>query len=173
MKEILKQTDVWFKLVLFVFFAFIYLSSIPFPQKSKQFPQLMSGFSMIIVVISLFIDFTKKNKKEAPASDLKALLRDETASVEDLEAALVDEAPRKINKRKFYLAWIVILVSSAIGFFGGFLVTTLCLFEGFALFFGKKEHLIRNTLVAVGVTLLIYVTFHKLMGVPLLSGVVW
>jgi len=58
MKEKLKLTEVWFKLVLLVFFILLYLFAIPYPEKSKQFPQLIAIFSLIMIVISLIINFT-------------------------------------------------------------------------------------------------------------------
>ena len=56
----LKRTDVRFKLVLMFFFGLFYVLAIPYPQKSRQFPQLIALFSLLAVVISLISDFVRK-----------------------------------------------------------------------------------------------------------------
>jgi len=86
---------------------------------------------------------------------------------------ILDEATKRARKQRFYKAWGIILVSSAVGFLGGFLFSTLFFFLGFALFFGERKNLIKNIAIAVGMTILIYVSFEKVMLVPLLEGILW
>ena len=104
MKDRLKLTEVWFKLILLVFFVFLYVLSIPYPEKSKQFPQLLSLFALIMIVISLVIDFTKKG----------------------------------------------------------------AVAEGIA-----EEKFDQNIIIAVFMTIIIYISFQWFMKVPLLTGILW
>lgn len=162
MKEKLKLTEVWFKLVLIVFFGFLYLLSFPYPEKSKQFPQLLALFSLIMIVISLVIDFTKKGAVAKEITD-----------VGDTELKVIDETDKKIRRKRFYQAWGIILVSTAIGFFVGFLFSTFFFFIGFALFFGERKNLVKNIVIAVAMTILIYLSFQWMLNVPLLTGILW
>jgi hypothetical protein len=57
------------------------------------------------------------------------------------------------------------------GFLGGFLFSTFFLFMGFAIFFGGKKNLIKNVVISVLMTILIYLSFQWIMGVPLLTGI--
>ena len=157
-----KLTEVWFKLILLAFFSLLYLLAIPYPEKSKQFPHLLAVFGVIMVVISLVMDFTRKEKVAA-----------EVANVDDTRLRVLDEHSKKIKRKRFYQAWGVILISTAIGFLGGFLFSTFFFFVGFALFFGKKKYLFKNITIAFAMTILIYFIFQWIMGVPLLAGVLW
>jgi hypothetical protein len=162
MKEKLKLTEVWFKLVLFFIFGFLYLLAIPYPEKSKQFPQLIALFSLIMIVISLITDFTRRDKVVEGIAD-----------VDDTELKILDATTQKTKRKRFYKAWGIILISTAIGLLGGFLFTTFFIFIGFALFFGRREKLFKNILIAVLLTMIIYLSFQWIMGVPLLTGIFW
>ena len=158
----LKRTDVRFKLVLMFFFALFYVLAIPYPQKSRQFPQLIALFSLLAVVISLISDFARK-----------AAAAEEIAQVDDTEMTRIDEQGKKDRKRRFYRAWGIILASTAAGLLGGFAFTTFFLFAGFALIFGDRTNLFKNGVMAVAMTICIYLAFEWLMGVPLFSGIFW
>jgi len=164
MKGRFKRTEVWFKLVLLILFSLLYLLAIPYPEKSKQFPQLIAVFSIVMIVISLMIDPTRKGTGVG-----------EIADVGDTELKILDETTKKARRKRFYKAWGIILISTAIGFLGGFLFSTFSLFVGFALFFGKRtrKYLFKNIFIAVVMTILIYVAFQWIMGVPLLTGILW
>jgi hypothetical protein len=58
-----------------------------------------------------------------------------------------------------------------VGFLAGFLFTTFLLFVGFALFFGRREILIKNIFIAVAITAAVYFIFQRVFGVPLLSTI--
>jgi hypothetical protein len=161
MKEKLQKTEVWFKLFLFAFFGFLYWLAMPYPEKSRQFPQLIALVSLIMIVLSLIMDFTRGTAKE------------EIADVEDTEMKLGDSTLKKERKKRLTRAWGVILVSTAVGFLGGFLFSTFLFFLGFALFFGKREMFWKNTAIAFGITVVVYFLFERIMGVPLLAGVLW
>jgi len=157
-----KLTEIWFKLILLVFFTFFYLLSIPYPEKAKQFPQLIAIFSLIMIVISLMTDFIQKGKIT------KGII-----GIDDGELKVLDEATVKERRKRFYQAWGIILVSTVIGFLGGFLFSTFFFFVGFALLFGKKKNLFKNTTITIAMTVVIYFIFQWIMGVPLLTGILW
>jgi hypothetical protein len=148
----LKRTEVWFKLVLLAFFGFWYAQAFSFPEQSRQFPHLIAVPSLILTLISLIIDFTKK--KEAAG---------EIAGTDDTELTVLDETARKERKIRFWQAWGIILVSMAVGFLGGFLFSA----------FGSRENRVKNLIYAVAITMATYMTFQWFMDVPLLRGALW
>ena len=158
----LKRTDVRFKLALLIFFGLLYLLAIPYPEKSRQFPQLIALFSLAFVLISLIGDAMRKGAVTA-----------EIAQVDDTDLTRIDEQARKQKKKRFLRAWGIILASLAAGLAGGFLFTTFFMFAGFAVVFGGKRNLRKNIIIAVVMTIGIYCGFEWLMGVPLLSGIFW
>ncbi|MFH1123657.1 MAG: tripartite tricarboxylate transporter TctB family protein, partial [Pseudomonadota bacterium] len=91
----------------------------------------------------------------------------------DTELKVTDETVKRSRKKRFYQAWGIILVSTAIGFLGGFLFSTFSLFMGFALIFGKRtrRNRLKNLVTAAAMTALIYLIFEWMMGVPLLEGI--
>ncbi len=158
----LKRTDVRIKLVLLAFFGLFYLLAIPYPEKSRQFPQLIALFSLVVIVLSLIMDFRRKAAVSAQISQ-----------VDDTELTGTDEQGKTEKRKRFYRAWAIILVSSGAGFLGGFLFTAFFLCAGFALIFGRREKAFKNMTAAVVMTVCIYLIFERLMGVPLLSGILW
>jgi len=162
MKEKLKLTEVWFKLVLFVFFGLFFLLAIPYPEKAKQFPQIIAIFSFIMIVISLMTDFIRKGKSAEGIAD-----------VDDTELKVLDAPIQKTRRKRFYKAWGIILVCTAIGFLGGFLFTTFFLLMGFPLFFGERGNLFKNTVVAIAMTIIIFFIFQWVFEIPLLISFIW
>ncbi len=162
MKEQLKRLEVWFKFLLVAFFCFLYILAIPYPAKSKQFPQLIAVFSLVMLFLSLVSDFTQKHTRAAQIS-----------GVDDTELEEIDEAARRTRRKRFFKAWAILLFSAAAGYLGGFLFATFFLLLGFAFFFGEKKDLLKNSAIAVILTVAIYVIFQYVMAVPLLSGILW
>ncbi len=162
LKEKLKLTEVWFKLVLLLFFGLFFILAVPFPEKSKQFPQLIAAFSLIMVIISLIMDFTRKRT-----------MAEGLADVDDTELRILDHATQQARKRRFYNAWLIILIATAAGFLGGFLFTTFLLLLGFPLVFGERRKLFKNTIVALGMTVVILFIFQWIFEIPLLESLIW
>jgi hypothetical protein len=158
----LKRTDVRFKLVLMVFFGLLYVLAIPYPEKSRRFPQLIALFSLAVGLISLITDVMRK-----------AAVTVEIAQVDDTDLTRIDEPAKNEKKKRFLRAWGIILASLAAGLLGGFLFTTFFMFAGFALIFGDRQYLFKNMAIAVVMTVCIFLAFQWLMGVPLLSGIFW
>ncbi len=162
MKEKLKLTEVWVKLALLLFFGLFFILAAPFPEKSKQFPQLIAIFSLIMVVISLIIDFTRKRT-----------VAEAIADVDDTELRVLDHATQETRKKRFYKAWAIILIATAAGFLGGFLFTTFLLLLGFPFVFGERRKLFKNTIVALGMTVIILFIFQWIFEIPLLESFIW
>jgi hypothetical protein len=160
MKATLKRLDVWCKIALMALFATLYLMARSYPSESRQFPQLIAGFTLAILLFSLIRDFAGKTAVaagSAEAGDAGFHAADQSSEGRD-------------RRRRFTLTWVMIIVSTGLGFWGGFLITTFLLFIGFALFFGEKKHLVRNTLSAVAVTAVIYFIFEWIMRIPLVGN---
>lgn len=162
MKEKLKSTEVWFKIVLLFVFSGFFVASLPYPQDSRQFPQLLAVISLILTIIALAMDFLWPQA-----------ITGEIGDVDDTELKVLDAATRVVRRKRYYQAWAIILVSSGIGFLGGFLFSTILLFAGFGLVFGSREDRIRNLMIAIAMTVLVYFVFGRIMAVPLLDGLLW
>ena len=158
MKTKAKRLEVSFKMILLFFFIFLYVNAFSYPQESKQFPHLIAFFSIAMLGISLLLDFTRRD------SVVKKL-----ADAGDKELRLTDGQDGKGKKKRLYWTWGIILVATAVGFYGGFLFSTFILFVCFAIFFGQRKELLKNIVIAILVTLLTYLIFQWLMGVPLLE----
>lgn len=160
--EKFRLPDVWCKIALLFVFSVFYIAAIPFPEKAKQFPQLLAIVSLAMTVMALVLDFARENVVQAEISD-----------VDDTELRVLDGNTKQSRRTRYYQAWAIILVSTGVGFLGGFLFSALCLFAGFAVIFGSREKLIRNTIVAAVMTIVVYLVFGMIMRVPLVSGILW
>lgn len=162
MREKFKLTEVWCKIALLFIFSAFYVLALPFPEKSRQFPQLLAVISLVMTVIALIADFSRKDT-----------LRGEITGVDDTELKVLDAKTKSARKKRLYQAWAIILVSTGVGFLGGFLFSALCFFAGFALVFGSRKKQGKNMIIAVAMTIVVYFIFGRTMGVPLLEGVLW
>lgn len=162
MREKFKLTEVWCKIALIFIFSAFYVLAIPFPEKSRQFPQLLAVISLVMTVIALIADFSRKDT-----------LQGEITGVDDTELKVLDAKTKKARKKRLYRAWAIILVSTGVGFLGGFLFSALCFFATFALVFGSGEERVKNMIIAVALTIVVYFVFGRTMGVPLLEGALW
>ena len=162
MREKFKLFEVWCKIALLFVFSAFYTAAISFPETAKRFPQLLAVIGLAMTVIALVMDFSGKNKAQAEISD-----------VDDTELKVLDAETRRARRKRYYQAWAIIIVCAGIGFLGGFLFSAFCLFAGFALFFGGRENLMRNMIVGVAMTIVVYLVFGMVMKVPLLSGILW
>ena len=117
---------------------------------------------MVLTLIALAMDFLRAQ-----------VIAGEIDGVDDTELKVMDVATRRARRRRFYQAWAILLAAAGAGFLGGFLFSTILLFGGFGLASGRKENLVRNMIVAAAMTVLVYFVFGRIMGVPLLNGVLW
>ncbi len=159
MKEKFKLTEVQCKIVLLFVFSAFYLLANSFPEESRQFPQLLAAFSLVLTVIALIADFSRRDSAQG-----------EIIGVDDTELKVLNTHTKKARRRRYYQAWAIIFVSTGIGFLGGFLYSTVCLFAGFGAVFGSRKKLVNNMIIALAMTVVVYFIFGRAMGVPLLEG---
>lgn len=162
MKEKLRSTEVWFKILLLFVFSGAYLLAVPFPHESRQFPQLLAVVSLALTIAALAADFLRG---QASAGEIGA--------VDDTELRVLDGQAPKERRRRFIQAWAIILVATAAAFLGGFLLGAALIFAGFGVAFGHRENLLRNLIVAAAMTAGVYVVFGRIMAVPVLDGLLW
>lgn len=162
MKEKLKSTEVWFKIFLLFVFSGFFILAIPYPQESKEFPQLLAAISVVLTVIALAMDFLRAQ-----------VIAGEIDGVDDTELKVLDAPTKRARRRRFYQAWAILLVATGAGFLGGFLFSAIVLFAGFGIVSERRGNLGRNMIVAVAMTALVYVVFGRIMAVPLLNGILW
>lgn len=149
-----RRAEVWFKVLLLVFFGAVYAVAQSYPPQSRQFPQLIAVISLALVVL--------------------ALIRDVTAGARGpVATGSADSGDPPADLSRVARAWAIILVGTGLGYLGGFLVSAFAFFVGFAFFFGERRRFWRTTAVAVGISAVIYLLFQTVMGVPLLAGVLW
>ena len=162
MREKFRLTEVWCKIALLFLFSAFYVLALPFPEKSRQFPQLIALMSLGLTVIALVLDFTRRSAVQA-----------EISSVDNAELEVLDGATKRARRGRYYRAWAIVIVSTGVGILGGFFFSALFLIGGFSVLFGSKEHAKRNALAGTAILLGVYIVFGKIMGVPLLSGLLW
>jgi len=162
MLEKFKLTEVWLKIALLFVFSAFYVAALSFPEQSRQFPQLLAVASLVMTAIALVTDFAHKGA-----------VRAEISGVDDTELRVLGADARRARKKRYYQAWAIILLSTIIGFLGGFLFSALCLFGGFALYFGSRAKVLRNLVAGAAMTVVVYLVFGVMMSVPLLNGVLW
>jgi hypothetical protein len=158
--EKFKLTEVWFKIALLFVFGAFYVAALPFPEQSRQFPQLLAVASLVITAIALAMDFARRHAVSA-----------EIPGVDDTEQRVLDADARRARRKRYYQAWAIILFSTIVGFLGGFLFSAVCLFGGFALYSGSRAKVARNLVAGAAMTVVVYLVFGVIMGVPLLNGV--
>ncbi|MCC6473453.1 MAG: tripartite tricarboxylate transporter TctB family protein [Burkholderiales bacterium] len=162
MKEKLRLTEVWCKIALLFVFSAFYLLANPLPEESREFPQLLAVMSFALAAIALVLDFTRG---EAPQGEI--------LDVDDTELKVQDAGRRRLRRKRYCQSWVIVLVSTGVGYLVGFLFTSLCLLLGFALVLGRKEKRVFNAIVAVATTGVVYLAFVVVMKVPLVGGLAW
>jgi hypothetical protein len=161
-REKLKSTEVWFKIVLLFVFSGFFILAMPFPQDSRQFPQLLAAVSVLLTLTALAMDFLRAQ-----------VLAGEIGDVDDTELRVLDAPTRRARRKRFYQAWGILLVATGAGFLGGFLFSAILLFAGFGVAFGQAGNRGRTLILATVMTVLVYFVFGRIMAVPLLNGVLW
>lgn len=163
MKEKFLLTEVWCKIALLFVFGGFYAAATSFPDKARQFPQLIALGSLALTVLALALDFLR------PRTTAQA----EISGVEDTELAVFDAATKRMRRARYYKAWAVVIASTAVGFLGGFLFCAIGLFGGFVILFTAPEQRRRNAIIGGITTVLVYLVFGLVMKVPMLGGILW
>ena len=165
-------------------FLFLMWAARPYPKQSRLFPLILGAITVLFIIISFFQDFYKLRRKkekevdketppEAPPSDIveekmkwmKKELEEkggEDAGYEMLETGL--------RRKRLIESIAIVLISLGIGYLGGFLLTVPFYFIAFGILHGDKKKAIKYIVIALAVTAATYLSFSKLMAVPLLRG---
>jgi len=146
------RLEVAFELVLLVVFVALYSLATAYPERSRQFPQLIALVTIALLLLALGRNFARSFTTAASTR------RDRW----DRERAA-----------RVARAWGVIVVATACGAVGGFLISVVLFFLGFAFFFGTRQAFWRHAAIGVGISAVIWILFDQIMGVPLLAGVLW
>jgi len=155
------------------------------PRASRLFPQILGFITVMFLVISFIQDFIrirgKKGKEkageslpEAPPSDIvEEKMRWMKEVEEKAEDAGYEMLESGLRRKRLIESIAIILVSLGIGSLGGFLLTVPFYFIAFGILHGQRKKAFKYIIIAVVITAVIYLSFTKLMGVPLLQGLWW
>src|SRR3989441_10183585 len=121
------RLEVALDVILLFGFAALYMVSTAYPERSRQFPQLIALVSMALILLALVRNFA------GAASTRRGRWDRERAA-------------------RVARAWGVIVVSTACGAVGGFLVRVLLLFLGFAFLFCARESFWRCESIGFGMS---------------------
>jgi hypothetical protein len=180
-----KKTETIFKLCLLALFLFLMWAARTYPKASRLFPEILGAITVLFIVISFIQDFNnlrrKKEKEvveetppEAPPSDIvEEKMRWMKEVEEKAEDAGYEMLESGLRRKRLLESIVIILVSLGIGYLGGFLLTVPFYFIAFGILHGQKKKAIKYIIIGLAVTAVTYLSFTKLMGVPLLQGLWW
>lgn len=187
MVKLLRETESIFKLCLLAFFLLLIWTGHTYPQKSRLFPEILSGLGIIFIVISFAIQAFRKargkkqlEKIEEPRRELlpSDVLENKRRWMEEMEEKSGEDAGYTLleedkRKKRIYQAILIILISLGIGYLGGFLLSVPFYFIAFGVLHGERKKALKYVIIALAITLLTYLSFSSLMRVPLLRGILW
>jgi hypothetical protein len=178
-----RPTETIFKVCLLAFFLMLMWMGRTYPEKSRLFPEILGGISVLFIIISFVQDFLKpkgEGKKvvvkepEPASSDIREeTLRRLKEVEEQAEDAGYVELEAGLKKKRLTQGVIIILISIGIGYLGGFLLIVPFYFVSFGVLHGDRKRALKYVIIAAAVTVVTYLSFSSLMGVPLLRGVLW
>ncbi len=185
MAGFLKRTETIFKLCLMALFLFLMWVGRTYPKNSRLFPEILGTITVIFIIISFIQDFNKLRKKkeeevveetppEAPPSDiLEEKIRWMKEVEEKADDAGYEMLESGLRRKRLTESIVIILISLGIGYLGGFLLTVPFYFIAFGILHGEKKKAIKYIIIGLAITAVTYLSFTKLMGVPLLQGYLW
>jgi len=184
MTNFFKKTETIFKLCLLALFLFLMWAARTYPKNSRLFPEILGTITVLFIVISFIQDFislrgkkeegVKESLPEAPPSDiLEEKMRWMKEVEEKAEDAGFEVLESGLRRKRLFESIVIILVSLGIGYLGGFLLTVPFYFIAFGILHGQKKKAIKYIIIGLAVTAVTYLSFTKLMGVPLLQGLWW
>ncbi len=179
-----KKTETIFKLCLLVLFLFLMWVGRTYPKQSRLFPQILGTITVLFIIISFIQDFISLRRKkeegakeslpEVPPSDiLEEKMRWMKEVEEKAEDAGYEMLESGLRRKRLFESIVIILVSLGIGYLGGFLLTVPFYFIAFGILHGQKKKAIKYIIIGLAVTAVTYLSFTKLMGIPLLEGLWW
>jgi len=180
-----KKTETIFKLCLLALFLFLMWAARTYPKNSRLFPEILGAITVLFIIISFIQDFislrgkkekegVKESSPEAPPSDIvEEKMRWMKEVEEKAEDAGFEVLESGLRRKRLLESIVIILVSLGIGYLGGFLLTVPFYFIAFGILHGQKKKAIKYIIIGLAVTAVTYLSFTKLMGVPLLQGLWW
>lgn len=176
-----------FKFGLLAFFLLLMWTGRTYPEESRSYPELLFGVTVIFIIVSFIQDYIKSikskgekkreevKKPEPPPSDIR---EEKSRWIKEIEEKSEGEAgyellEKGLRKKRLWQSILIILVSLVIGYLGGFLLTVPFYFVGFGILHGQRKQTLKYIIIALGFTLVVYLFFTSLMGVPLLRGIFW
>ena len=172
-----------FKVCLLAFFLMLMWMGRDYPQKSRLFPEILGGITVLFIIISFVQDFLKpkgEGKKvevkepESVSSDAREETLRRLKEVEEkAEDAGYVELEAGVKRKRLTQGIIIILISLGIGYLGGFLLIVPFYFISFGILHGDRKRPLKYVFIAACVTVVTYLSFTWLMGVPLLRGALW
>ena len=179
-----RSTRFVFKVCLLIFFLILMWTARTYPEKSRLFPELLGGVTVIFIIASIIQDFIKPKiekkgrgvrKPIPPPSDIREeklrwVREVEEESEKDAGLEFLEVSERR---KRLWQSVSIILISLGIGYLGGVLLTVPFTFIAFGVLHGAKRSILKYIVIASGVTLIAYLFFTTLMRVPLLRGALW
>jgi len=180
----LRSAETVFKLCVLVFILFLVWTSRSYPEKSRLFPQLLGSVTIILILVSFVQALIRpkgamrEEEAQSPDTPPPDAREEKLRLVKELEKKGEGDAgyellEKSLRRKRLVQSVTIILISLGIGYLGGFLLTVPFYFIVFGLLHGQKKHALRYVAIAIGTTVVIYLFFTYLMGVPLLRGVWW
>ncbi|MFB3887114.1 MAG: tripartite tricarboxylate transporter TctB family protein [Thermodesulfobacteriota bacterium] len=185
MLALLKKTETIFKICLLILFLFLMWVSRTYPRNSRLFPEILGGITVVLILISFAQDFLKVRRgqekevakeppPEAPPSDIvEEKMRWMKEVEEKAEDAGYEVLETGLRRKRLVESILIILISLGIGYLGGFLLTVPFYFIAFGILHGEKKKAVKYIVIALVITAVTYLSFTKLMGIPLLQGLWW
>ncbi len=185
MAGFLKKTETIFKLCLLAFFLFLMWVGRTYPKQSRLFPEILGTITVLFIVISFIQDFNRLRRKkekevveetspEAPSSDIvEEKMRWMKEVEEKSEDAGYEMLESGLRRKRLLESILIILISLGIGYLGGFLLIVPFYFIAFGILHGQKKKAIKYIIIGLAITAVTYLSFTKLMGIPLLQGLLW
>jgi hypothetical protein len=178
-----RPTETIFKVCLLAFFLMLMWMGRSYPEKSRFFPEILGAISVLFIIISFVQDFLKpkgEEKKvvvkepEPASSDIREETLRRLREVEEhADDAGYVELETSLKKKRLTQAVIIMLISLGIGYLGGFLLIVPLYFISFGILHGDSKKALKYVIIAAAVTVVTYLSFTSLMGVPLLRGALW
>jgi len=139
--------DFFFQGGLIFFIVFLLWESRNYPFESGIYPQIVGVITLTLLLYLWGSNLRKKREHK--------------------------REPREIRLRGdgFLKIWLVTVIATLLGFLGGFLLSVLCYYVGYALLQGQRRSGLRHTLgVGVALTAFFYILFGWFMNVPMFEG---
>jgi len=153
-----KKGNVLFPLFIFLIFLFLLKESFNYSSDSRAFPKLIILSTLILSgsLLSMYIFFPSlKNIIVSPESGEKGTER------------------KWETRARFYRGWMSIVISLLAAFLFGFVFLIPASFISYTLLLGRKGVLLKIFLLSLVTTVIVYIVFDRILGIPTMRGFIW